>query len=208
MLRQLLRKILFDNSCSMCGKNRVSQGYICKQCDLKLKEMSFLKKRNGLYYIYLYSDFRDVLWDFKFKNRRLLAENLKIYIKDLIATLIEDEKIDLVIPVPVSKKRRLERGYNQVEEILEACKIKFESIERVRNTEHIYNLKSPEKRRENIKGAFLIKTDCSGKRVLIVDDIVTSGATLMELKEELESKHDVAEVVLFTLTVVRKYFKK
>ncbi|MEG1978083.1 MAG: phosphoribosyltransferase family protein [Cetobacterium sp.] len=199
---------MFDNKCSMCGVNRVDKGYICKKCDLKLKEMSFLKKREGLYYLYLYSDLKTVIWDFKFKNRKLLSENIKLYMKKPIEDLIKEEKIDVIIPVPVSDQRRLERGYNQVEEILEACEIKFENIERIKNTEHMYHLNNIEKRCENIKGAFSIKEDYSGKKILIVDDIVTSGATMMELKKELESTQKVAGVILFTLTVVRKYFKK
>lgn len=208
MLRQLLKKVVFDNKCSMCGVNRVDKGYICKKCDLKLKEMSFLKKRDGLYYLFLYSDFKSVIWDFKFKNRKLLSENIKLYIKKPIEDLIKEKNIDIVIPVPVSDQRRLERGYNQVEEILQACEIKFENIERIKNTEHMYHLNDIEKRCENVRGAFTIKEDYSGKRILIVDDIVTSGATMMELKTELESTQNITEVILFTLTVVRKYFKK
>ena len=56
MLKQLLRKLLFDNTCSLCGCHLENKGYLCSKCIIKLEKMSDLKQRENLYYLYYYTD--------------------------------------------------------------------------------------------------------------------------------------------------------
>jgi len=103
------------------------------------------------------------------------------------------ESCDLVMPVPLSQKRRKERGYNQTDKIFQAwltshgwCYVP-EGLVRFRNT-HVQSLLSKQERYDNIKGAFHISptVDVKGKIVLVVDDIYTTGATLEAVAHELK----------------------
>lgn len=207
MLKQLLRKLLFDNTCSLCGCHLENKGYLCSKCIIKLEKMSYLKQRGNLYYLYYYTDVKKIIFDLKFKNRKGIAHSLSRYVKESIEKIQIKEEIDVVISVPVNKKRFLERGYNQVDEILKSADIKFENIERVKNTKQMYEIKEYEKRKENVKKAFKVKKDYFQKNILIVDDIVTTGATLKEIEKEFLEKQKAKSVYFFTISVVRDYFK-
>lgn len=207
MLKQLLRKILFDNTCSLCGGHLENKGYLCSKCIIKLEKMSDLKKRENLYYLYYYTDVKKIIFDLKFKNRKGIANGLSRYIKESIEEIQIKEKIDVVISVPVNKKRFLERGYNQVDEILKSADIKFENIERVKNTKHMYEIKEYKKRKENVKKAFKVTKDYFQKNILVVDDIVTTGATIKEIEKEFLENQKAKSVIFFTIAVVRDYFK-
>lgn len=207
MLKRLLRYFLFDNKCSGCGKNLIDDSYLCSKCSQKLLDMGRLKERNGVYYLYYYQDVKKIIFDFKFGNRIELSKNLSVHIKKAINRIIEIESVETVIAVPISRDRFLERGYNQVDELLKKAGIKFEKIKRVKNTKHMYTIKNNKKRELNIKGAFEISSDYSGKIVLIVDDIITTGATLNEIKKELLEIQKAKKVIFFSLAIVSKYFK-
>ncbi|MBC2854077.1 MAG: ComF family protein [Cetobacterium somerae] len=169
--------------------------------------MSDLKQRENLYYLYYYTDVKKIIFDLKFKNRKGVANSLSRYVKESIEQIQIKEEIDVVISVPVNKKRFLERGYNQVDEILKSADIKFENIERIKNTKHMYEIKEHEKRKENVKKAFKVTRDYFQKNILIVDDIVTTGATIKEIEKEFLENQKAKSVVFFTIAVVRDYFK-
>ncbi|WP_432204595.1 ComF family protein [Cetobacterium somerae] len=207
MLKQLLRKVFFDNACSLCNCQLQREKYICLKCEAKLEKMSNLKKRGDLYYLYYYTDVKKIIFDLKFKNRKGVSESLSKYVEDSIREIIKKEKIDTVISVPVSQKRILERGYNQVDELLKSANINYENIKRLKNTKQMYKLKDRKAREANVNQAFFIEGDYSQKNILIVDDIVTTGSTLKEIKKEFLEKKKSNKVIFFTISVVRDYFK-
>lgn len=207
MLKQLLRRLLFDNTCSLCGCYLENKGYLCSKCVVKLEKMSSLKQRGNLYYLYYYTDIKKIIFDLKFKNRKGVTDSLNKYIRNSIEEIKAKEKIDVVISVPINKKRLLERGYNQVDEILKSAGIEFENIERVKNTKHMYEIKERNKREENVKKAFKIERNYFQKNILIVDDIVTTGATLKEIEKEFLENQNAENVVFFSIAVVKNYFK-
>ncbi|MBQ6388550.1 MAG: ComF family protein [Mogibacterium sp.] len=102
---------------------------------------------------------------------------------------------DLILPVPVSRRRKSRRGYNQAALIAEAfCRragltCDDDILIRVRDTHAMRSL-SPDQRRENILGAFEIRSrrreDISGKTLLLIDDIYTTGATSDEIARILK----------------------
>ncbi len=103
-----------------------------------------------------------------------------------LANMVKDEGwlLDLVIPVPLSTERVKERGYNQSALIARPVSILLGvpfspyGLKRMRNTQSQVGL-SAEERRANVAGAFQgVSEIVSGKRVLLVDDVTTTGSTL------------------------------
>lgn len=107
-----------------------------------------------------------------------LARQLALFVKNL------HWQVDVVIPVPLGKKRQQERGYNQVGMVamplagLLGWDYSPTSLARIRETRSQVGL-SPAERKENVSGAFLGNPDkICGRTVLLVDDVTTTGATI------------------------------
>ena len=106
----------------------------------------------------------------------------------------------IIVPVPLHKKRLKERGFNQAALIalgvsrITGARVVFGACERVKKTRPLSELSESE-RREEIKGAFRLKKNVfKGKKILIVDDIYTTGSTIRELAKLI--KEGGAEEVL------------
>ncbi len=142
---------------------------------------------------------------FKYKGKigisRGLTEIMRIYLDRCRFSLPE---LDLVIPVPLHRRKLKERGFNQAEILakfiapyLNLPLVKG-SLIRVRFTGSQTHLKRKE-RLTNVKGAFKIKKRgvLKGKKILLVDDVYTTGITLNEASKEI--KRAKAEVYIFAL---------
>jgi len=144
---------------------------------------------------------KKILYDLKYHNRRDNARMLAFEAAKRLQSWIRQIKPDVIIPVPLHRKRQLERGYNQAQllagrlsEILASEKI-FIPVDsrfllRVRKTSAQKQLQSTQ-RRENIKGAFEISyREDPGKykncTILLVDDIYTTGTTVSECAKVLK----------------------
>ncbi|MEF9933023.1 MAG: phosphoribosyltransferase family protein [Cetobacterium sp.] len=184
-----------------------SEEYICSKCSFKLETLGKLKSRKGVYFSFHYEEIKSLIWDFKFSNRKYISKEIAKFIKEPLNELIKELGIDVVIPVPISDTRMRERGFNQVEEFLKECNIKYETIERVKNTKHMYEIDSIEKRKENLVSVFKGNLNLHDKKILLVDDIVTTGSTIEEIKKELKSYNKTIEIFIFSLSVVRSYLK-
>lgn len=97
-----------------------------------------------------------------------------------------DDRPDLIVPMPLHPRRLSERGYNQAallgKHLADRLSVRFDphACRRVRDTPPQVEL--PYKaRRKNIRGAFESTADLSGRRVALVDDVMTTGASLNEL---------------------------
>ncbi|MFI5214824.1 MAG: ComF family protein, partial [Gemmatimonadales bacterium] len=96
---------------------------------------------------------------------------------------------DLLVPVPLGARRRRERGHNQAELLAEAlgkrCAVPVvEALERSRETRTQTSL-HPEQRRVNVAGAFRATRALEGSKVVLVDDVLTTGATLASAAQAL-----------------------
>jgi ComF family protein len=102
-----------------------------------------------------------------------------------------DQRPDVLVPMPLADVRLRERGFNQSQEIarhlarLSGIPLLPQACRRVRNTPPQATLPWKERAR-NIRGAFVCDADFSGRHVAIVDDVMTTGATLNELARNLK----------------------
>lgn len=205
---QNIKKLVFSQRCPICKKISQENNYICNECYFLLKRKGKIKNIKNYYYLYYYNEeIKSLIADFKLKNRRNLGYEIALLIKDPIKSLIKEKRIDIVLPVPISKERERERGFNQIEDLLDRCGIEYKRIIREKNTKHMYELLDSKDRKKNIYNAFKNRNlDINGKNVLIVDDIVTTGSTIKELVKEITKIASPESIYIFSLAV-SKIFK-
>lgn len=112
----------------------------------------------------------------------------------LLATLLGENiprqaPVDFCIPVPLSPERLRTRGYNQAAEIarhLGRGRLLVSGCERSRDTAPQLELPFAARRR-NVKGCFVVRADVEGAAVAVVDDVMTTGATLDEMARTLKA---------------------
>lgn len=176
--------------CQVCGIPFVGAGtdHLCGDC-LK-KPPSFDAARAGFVYD---GHCRELIHTFKYQNKTHLRRPLALLALERLTEFIAARRPDVVVPVPLHRKRLRSRGFNQavlLGELL-ACEwqlpLERRALQRVRWTEPQISL-SADERRENVKGAFAVADSVAvaGKRVLIVDDVLTTGSTVGECSRMLK----------------------
>ena len=144
---------------------------------------------------------RELIHQFKYSGKTMLRRPLALLAADQLNQFVSDSGPNIVIPVPLHKKRLRQRGFNQAILLGEIFAKRWElpllrnTLRRVRWTEPQVNLSAAE-RLENVKGAFAVSSssDLSGKKILLVDDVYTTGSTVKECAKIL--KHAGAEAVI------------
>ncbi len=143
---------------------------------------------------------KDCLAQFKFSGAIDLGRRLVDMAVDSLHQRITDNQYDLVVPVPLHRSRHRERGFNQSEVLarrladLLHIELNTEILRRTRPTKQQARLEESQ-RGENIKDAFGLADEggpvLSRKAILLVDDIVTTGATIYEAAKPLQSRNPV-----------------
>ena len=201
-----IKKIFFNDKDNL-NKEKIIKKKITSSSLLHFRRKMSLKKINNIYYFWNYDkDFKTLVSTMKFKNKKGLAVEISELIKEGIIFVLEKEKIDYIIPVPISKERKIERGFNQVEIILDELKLQYLEIKRIKNTKKMFQILEEKKRDENIKNSFCITTDAdlNNRSILLFDDIVTTGSTLREIKKELQKVYSVKKIIVLTLAAARE----
>lgn len=173
-----------DQLCPMCGEGS-PMGWTHSSCR-KPKGM------DGLIAIYEYKEpiMRSVVEGVKFGFNK---ELIKIVLKDFEFEI--GEKFDFLVPIPLHFYRENWRGFNQAEEIAKEfgrqINLPIEKVlKRIRRTKQQALLKTKEEREENIKQAFAVEESWKGKlkgnKILLVDDVFTSGADMRECTRVLK----------------------
>lgn len=146
----------------------------------------------GVTSLFPYEDeiIKALLWQLKYRGDQHASQLFGDVLSDHLTTF---KTPHLIIPVPLSRERFRERGYNQVSLIAERSVTTIDNITyidhalvRIRDTVPQMKL-SKEKRLNNVKGAFAApkKEHIVNQKIILLDDIVTTGATLREARSAL-----------------------
>lgn len=173
-------KYITSPSCMVCGKQLDDElAEVCSDCGRR--RHSFIRGVGALAYT---KEIKQSMYRFKYSNRREYAVFYGDMLVKLKGHIIMSWKPDVIIPVPLYAARYRKRGYNQAalvaEEIGKILKIPVEEklLTRTVNTAPQKELNDKE-RTKNTKNAFQVTHNIvKYRRVLLVDDIYTTGATL------------------------------
>lgn len=179
--------------CSRCGgpfvSAVVSPGGLCGACRRSLHELDYCRSF-GIYE----NPLREVLHWFKYGRRRRLGKRLAALLRSKYSMEKELAEADLILPIPLHRRRRQARGFNQSEILARPLSkisgVHFEGgvLARTRDTRSQTGL-TRRQRRLNLSRAFLVRKPhlVRGKTCLIIDDVMTTGATLNEAASALKA---------------------
>lgn len=220
-----LMGLFFPNVCVLCGKSLIGgEECICLHCLYRLPRTNFhadrenrvekrffgkigVEEASSFFYFNKGSDFRHLIHLLKYKDRQDVGFVLgKFAARELVdANVFQD--IDCIIPIPLHKKKERKRGYNQATCIARGIAeglnkpVELDGVHRVK-ANVTQTRKNVLERWINVQEIFQIKNSLKieGKHILLVDDVLTTGAT-MEACARVLLEVDGVKISLFTLAV-------
>lgn len=209
----MLIDLIYPPVCGIC--EQINKKNLCKKCEIEIKkyqlnEIEKVKNKNYDYQIKIlkYENIiRKKIIDYKFNEKsylyktfgKIILNNKKIY------SFLK--KYDIILCVPMYKKKKKQRGYNQAEliakELSEKLYIEFSlnNLVKIKDTKKQSTLTKIE-RTQNLKDAFEVKNKgiLKNKKIILFDDIFTTGSTVNECCNVLK-KAGVKEIAVLTLAV-------
>ena len=217
-----LLDLISPRLCVVCGQRlTVSEEVICTKCNLHLPRTGFhrdpyenemaklfwhqipVERAAALFYYEPHAETANILYELKYKTHPEIGEVMGRLIAKELQTSDFFDGIDGIVPVPLAKKRLHQRGYNQSMEIAkgvsEVTHLPIYNKVVKRNVfEGSQTSKGRWERNENVEGVFKLAdaTAIQGKHLLVVDDVVTTGATVIACGKELSKAGNVKMSVL------------
>lgn len=197
----------------MCREQRDNKKpYICVDCYENLEiidgeiniDSAYLHKS---YYSLTYNRFiRDKISDYKFNGKNYLYKPFGEMMVNTAKKIEIHKQIDLIFYIPSHRRREAIRGYNQAELLAKYISI---SLDKPLSRKNLIKIKQTREqsgldkldRKLNLRGSYRIKDpkEIKGKKILLMDDIITTGATLEECSRVL-LRNGAKEVIGLTLT--------
>ncbi len=168
-----------EPQCVRCGQPLIGDGGPCRFCAGWAESLASARSA-----VWLDDGARRAVHALKYGGWWRVAEPLALAMRGLVT-----DRDAVLVPVPLSPRRARKRGYNQAERLARALggitgvRVQPETLIRTRHTSTQTAL-SPEERRANIAGAFSARP-LGGRRAILVDDVLTTGATLCEAARAL-----------------------
>ena len=205
--------MLFPPVCGICGK--LDKNSLCNKCKIRLQKNALCKIENykdtSSYFdehIYLFQytgEIRDTILKYKFNEKSYIYRTFLEFIKNNEEMCSQIKKYDIIIPVPVSKKRFKQRGYNQsaliAKNLAKTLNIDYKEnvLIKIKDNKPQSEM-GQDKRKSNVKDVYKIKNQekIYQKRFLILDDIFTTGNTVNECAKVL-IENSANNVGIFTI---------
>ncbi len=204
--------LFFPDRCAVCGKVTDAGEYVCIDCNI-----SFPRKQErlniGNYPCYSVCEYNDniqsvVIGGKKHRDFSKLAF-MATEIYDLLRAYGIIDDIDVIVPVPMGRVKRITRGYNHTEKIAKhlsylsgietvkaICKVKETKEQKALNRQQ---------RLHNLEGCYRLREKAvCGKIILVVDDVTTTGSTLIEVSDLLKNNGNKVICAVFARTPFRE----
>ena len=216
-----LLDLISPRLCVVCGNRlAVTEETLCSKCYLHLPRTDIandlyenvmaklfwgqikLEKATALFYYEPHAETAQILYELKYKNHPEIGVVMgRMMAKELMKSgLFED--IDALVPVPLAKKREHERGYNQSLELAkgvsEVTGLPIANLV-IRRTKFVgsQTKRGRWERNENVEHVFeLVDDNISDQHLLLIDDVVTTGATVIACAKEMQKASNVRISVL------------
>lgn len=212
-LWQVLSEYLFPPKCVFCRRVMKEDG-VCDRCKATLPYRHTREDKepimfiDGVYSCFYYEmDVRNALIRYKFGGLSKYSVDFALYLEACVKEELEG-KFDILSWIPLSKKRLISRGYDQSRLLAEELgklisKNPVRTLIKRRNTAPQSRQKEASKRIANILGAYdIAEFDVSGKSILLIDDILTTGSTASECARVLKTA-GAEKVYLLTVAKTR-----
>lgn len=199
---------IYKKKCYFCRSSKEA----VKMCSKCYDDMDFLPVQinriidgKKVYCAGVYSkNLQKLIRGLKYHNQKDLAYYLAKFMAEYLNKITDKTDFE-IIPVPIYPKREKKRKYNHMnlvgEELanLTNSSLNKNLIKRVKDTKPQYKLKRHE-RMQNLNGAFEVdKSNYTGKTLLLIDDICTTGSTFEEMIKEF-AKHGITDIICFAAT--------
>lgn len=208
--------------CVICGRRLLpSQPLLCSHCTLHLPVTNYylspldnpmarlfwglfpIERASALFFYEPKASTRELIYDLKYRGYPMIGEEMGALIARHYQPAGFFEGVDAIIPVPLTRRRRWQRGYNQSEMLARGIRevtglpILTDVLKRT-SFKGSQTKKNQWERRENVDGVFRLvrPDDIRGKHILLIDDIITTGATIVACADELCKAGDVKISVL------------
>lgn len=188
---------LYPDICPYCRQVIISGDYACDPCKKLFNGITYKGYAKGgfpcISAVPYDGKFASAVKSFKFYDMRQFDFSLAKVMAETIAKEYKDEEFDFITFVPLHKRSLATRGYNQ-SELLAHCLSQMlntpvvNTLVKVRYTKPQHKVKGS-KRAENVRGAYKVidKNSIANKRILLIDDIITTGNTIGECARTLDS---------------------
>ena len=177
------------NICKKCGRLQLDEADYCLTCQQHKRNFEFARSS------VVYDDVaKELVRGIKFGGKKYFAKYIANFLVEKYTEAFEGVNIDVVVPVPLTKKTKVNRGFNQSWEIAkrfaDAVALSADDgiLAKIKDTQEQAKLGGKE-REENTIGAFEVKNPqaVENKSILVVDDVMTTGSTASEIAKTLKA---------------------
>lgn len=211
-------------SCVVCGKRLApTERSLCSVCVLHLPRTTYqftpednemaqlfwgllpVERTAALIHYEPHSEMAQMVYELKYHGRYDIGEDLGRLMAHEMQMARFFDGIDVLLPIPLSRKRKRQRGYNQSEMLARGISevtglpIVTKAIRRV-NFQKSQTSLTRQERRENVEGTFVLRRPelLENKHILLIDDVCTTGATIVACGEAIK---DVKGICISVLTL-------
>ena len=222
--------LIAPRQCSICGRRlRKWEKILCTSCynDLpftyirgtrsnKVERIFWnqipIVRANSFMYYTPHSNSNQIFLQLKYLNR---PEVGRVFGRIMAMELIDTDffqGIDAIVPIPLAKDRQRKRGYNQSEMLAQGISeithipVDTQSVKRVISNQTQTQLNARE-RKENVKNIFALNEShkLNDKHILLIDDVLTTGATLLSCAQEMANATNL-KISIMTLGLAGSHF--
>lgn len=222
--------LIMPRTCLACGRVLLeNEGCICLACRYNIPLTNFAKRKDNpvkllfenvmpvesaaaMYWFVGGTEWQQIIHKFKYYGRWFFAQKMGEWLGEELYDSGNFDDIDLIIPIPLHYRRRIDRGYNQSEELARGVgrkmgiKCDFRSVRRRFYNESQTSISRSE-RWDNVEEIFAVRRPerLRGRHILLVDDVLTTGATMISCASTILKACDGdVRISVATLAVSRK----